>query len=59
MAGDLNFRINDILLDNVFKDIVTSAKEHDYSKLVAKDELTLARQSHTVLLLSGSHLDLS
>ena len=48
MAGDLNFRTDDILVDSVFKDIVTSAKENDYARLVAKDELTAAMKAKKV-----------
>lgn len=39
MAGDLNFRLDETNLDEVFKGISNGAKSNDYSVLVAKDQL--------------------
>ena len=39
MAGDLNYRIDDINTETVFKNIVNGAKQGDFSELIAKDEL--------------------
>ena len=42
VTGDLNYRINDINTENVFKLIAECAKEEKYEKLLEKDELSLA-----------------
>ena len=39
MAGDLNFRLNETNLESVFQDISEGANTHDYSGLIAKDQL--------------------
>lgn len=38
----MNYRINDINTENVFKLIAECAKEEKYEKLLQKDELSLA-----------------
>lgn len=38
----MNYRINDINTENVFKLIAECAKEEKYEKLLEKDELSLA-----------------
>lgn len=48
MAGDLNFRINDVNTERVFIDITSCSKEGNYSSLLAKDELSIAIQNKQV-----------
>ena len=39
MAGDLNYRVDNINTETVFKNIVNGAKQGDFSELIAMDEL--------------------
>ena len=50
MAGDLNFRLNETSLERIFQDITQGAKNHDYSELVAKDQLHDVIQKKLIFL---------